>query len=200
MRTTKPEDKRSQDREAWLGWVHKYADRLAQQGESRSHEDRARAMNAVNPAFVLRSWIAQDAIEVSELQQRQQQQQLASEVFECRRAEVLCCARRRRRRTSARCGPCRRCSSRPSTSRTAVSEGGRGVEVRSRPRDHPWASRSIVADASTGLCGVCPPYDGACLCVSPCLWMQRREWSRRLTAARPPNGLILSIVPAPLKQ
>lgn len=89
MRTTKPEDKHSQDREAWLGWVHKYADRLGHQGESRSHEDRARAMNAVNPAFVLRSWIAQDAIEVSQQQQRHTKQQLR---LWCSNAGVLRCS------------------------------------------------------------------------------------------------------------
>lgn len=43
-------------------WVDRYVERLGR--EERSGEERVKAMGSVNPIFILRAWIAQDAIEV----------------------------------------------------------------------------------------------------------------------------------------
>lgn len=49
---------------AWRAWLGRYAARL--QGDGRTHDDRRAAMNAVNPLYVLRNWLAQEAIEQAE--------------------------------------------------------------------------------------------------------------------------------------
>lgn len=50
--------------DSWMSWLNDYAIRL--KGEKRSKEDRVKAMNAVNPKYVLRNYMAQLAIEAAE--------------------------------------------------------------------------------------------------------------------------------------
>jgi len=50
--------------DSWTSWLNDYAVRLSQ--ETRSKEERAIAMNAVNPKYVLRNYMAQLAIEAAE--------------------------------------------------------------------------------------------------------------------------------------
>ncbi|WP_457676032.1 protein adenylyltransferase SelO, partial [Thiolapillus sp.] len=52
------------DREAFFHWAEAYAGRLAR--ESRQDDERARAMNRVNPRYVLRNYLAQQAIDRAE--------------------------------------------------------------------------------------------------------------------------------------
>jgi serine/tyrosine/threonine adenylyltransferase len=49
------------DREAFHGWAKRYADRL--RGEKSRDEERRSRMNRVNPKYVLRNYLAQQAIE-----------------------------------------------------------------------------------------------------------------------------------------
>lgn len=58
-----------QYRPAFAGWLQRYAARLAQEGAPSGASDSARrtAMNRVNPRFVLRNYLAQQAIERAEL-------------------------------------------------------------------------------------------------------------------------------------
>ena len=55
-----PEDAR----DGYITWAEKYLDRL--QRESRSDDFRSEAMNSVNPLYVLRNYLAQQAIDKSE--------------------------------------------------------------------------------------------------------------------------------------
>lgn len=50
--------------DSWISWLNDYAIRL--EGEDRNPEDRRKAMNAVNPKYVLRNYMAQLAIEAAE--------------------------------------------------------------------------------------------------------------------------------------
>jgi uncharacterized protein YdiU (UPF0061 family) len=50
--------------EASRGWIERYADRVAR--DPRGAGERRAAMRAVNPKFVLRNWVAQEAIEACE--------------------------------------------------------------------------------------------------------------------------------------
>lgn len=51
-------------RSAWRVWLVRYLARVSQ--DERSDEDRRAAMNRVNPWFVLRNYLAQEAIELAE--------------------------------------------------------------------------------------------------------------------------------------
>mmetsp|Transcript_25712 Transcript_25712/g.33684 ORF Transcript_25712/g.33684 Transcript_25712/m.33684 type:complete len:725 (+) Transcript_25712:68-2242(+) len=64
LRETSNEEKVSQDKEIWAGWLDQYKERL--QLESIDDTERAVSMNAVNPVFILRNWVAQEAIEAAE--------------------------------------------------------------------------------------------------------------------------------------
>ncbi len=57
----KPDELTGEVLTAWQSWFEKYAARL--QKETRSDTDRRTAMNAVNPKYVLRNWMAQQAID-----------------------------------------------------------------------------------------------------------------------------------------
>jgi len=54
----------SNEREAWEAWLARYRARVAADG--RSDADRHAAMNAVNPKFILRNYLAQQAIAAAE--------------------------------------------------------------------------------------------------------------------------------------
>ena len=49
---------------AWVRWLTRYAARVAE--DDWSDADRAEAMNHTNPLYVLRNYIAQEAIELAE--------------------------------------------------------------------------------------------------------------------------------------
>ncbi len=55
----------AQDREAWLAWLQQYHARL--QCDGLPVEDRRPTMDAVNPKYVLRNYLAQQAIEAAQL-------------------------------------------------------------------------------------------------------------------------------------
>jgi len=55
---------RPSDRVRWLGWFARYRQRIAQ--DSWSNADRKAAMDRANPWFVLRNYLAQEAIEMAE--------------------------------------------------------------------------------------------------------------------------------------
>ena len=62
-----PNGKAAADRAAWSRWLERYAARL--QREARAGADaagRRDAMRAANPKFILRNWVAQQAIEEAE--------------------------------------------------------------------------------------------------------------------------------------
>lgn len=50
--------------DSWMSWLSDYAVRL--KGETRSREERIASMNAINPKYVLRNYMAQLAIEAAE--------------------------------------------------------------------------------------------------------------------------------------
>lgn len=50
--------------DSWMSWLNDYSERL--NAEDLSKEERAEAMNAVNPKYVLRNYMAQLAIEAAE--------------------------------------------------------------------------------------------------------------------------------------
>jgi len=56
-------EKAEEDRQKWRLFLDKYSGRLEE--ESLDYAKRKEVMDGVNPNFVLRNWIAQDAIEVS---------------------------------------------------------------------------------------------------------------------------------------
>lgn len=63
-------DKRVRDRELWAAWLAAYGTRLQQRvatlGDGFDAAARVAVMNDTNPRFILRNWIAQQAIEKAE--------------------------------------------------------------------------------------------------------------------------------------
>jgi len=67
LESVSPKDKVDQDRRRWAAWVDKYVTRLeADAAVNADGETRLRGMRENNPTFVLRNWIAQDAIVAAE--------------------------------------------------------------------------------------------------------------------------------------
>lgn len=56
-----PEQKKEEDKEEWRKFLSKYTERL---GGDLGKKERVDVMDQHNPTFILRNWIAQDAIEV----------------------------------------------------------------------------------------------------------------------------------------
>ena len=57
---------RASNLEKWTAWMVRYKSRVATEVEWKSEEERRRAMNLVNPKFVLRNHVAQRAIDEAE--------------------------------------------------------------------------------------------------------------------------------------
>lgn len=65
------EDQQKINNEAWSTWLQKYADRLKKEVEgktdlSAANTERVKVMNSNNPRFILRNYIAQNAIKAAE--------------------------------------------------------------------------------------------------------------------------------------
>jgi serine/tyrosine/threonine adenylyltransferase len=62
-----PMQKVNEDRAVWAAWLKKYHSRLSLDGGNIEDKNRRiQGMRGTNPTFVLRNWIAQDAIEAAE--------------------------------------------------------------------------------------------------------------------------------------
>ena len=71
MEDRKEEDQVKMNAEAWDIWLPKYIDRLTKEVEGKidlpvANSERVKVMNANNPRFILRNYIAQNAIEAAE--------------------------------------------------------------------------------------------------------------------------------------
>jgi len=67
------EEKKQRDLTLWRAWLAKYRQRLRKEGENRNHQEiaqidkeRIKEMNAHNPKYILRNYIAQKAIDEAE--------------------------------------------------------------------------------------------------------------------------------------
>ena len=60
------EEKKANDRILWSEWVHKYKESLFKMDASITDEMRKASMNRVNPKFVLRNYIMEEAIKMAE--------------------------------------------------------------------------------------------------------------------------------------
>lgn len=61
-----PAEKSEADRSLWSTWVAEYVQRLREERLVGSSRSRAEIMGTVNPTFILRNWIAQEAISDAE--------------------------------------------------------------------------------------------------------------------------------------
>ncbi|CAH3179204.1 unnamed protein product [Porites lobata] len=71
MNELKPEEKRAEDRKLWQEWIEKYRSRLnadfqTVQDQEMASMERVKAMKSSNPRFILRNYIAQNAISAAE--------------------------------------------------------------------------------------------------------------------------------------
>ncbi|CAG5131157.1 unnamed protein product [Candidula unifasciata] len=71
LETANHEEIDGNNRKKWTAWLHKYEDRLKKEEEGVHNveelaEQRVRTMNSVNPRFILRNYIAQNAIATAE--------------------------------------------------------------------------------------------------------------------------------------
>eukprot|EP00903_Cladosiphon_okamuranus_P008307 g7991.t1 len=65
MEALKDDGKGAQDTAAWGAWLSRYSERLGRE-ERFDAERRVATMGAANPVFILRNWVAQEAIEDAE--------------------------------------------------------------------------------------------------------------------------------------
>ncbi|CAM9341192.1 unnamed protein product [Ectocarpus sp. 12 AP-2014] len=65
MEALEEDGKGAQDAAAWGVWARRYSERLGRE-EGFDADRRREAMGAANPAFILRNWVAQEAIEDAE--------------------------------------------------------------------------------------------------------------------------------------
>ncbi|XP_028401083.1 protein adenylyltransferase SelO, mitochondrial-like [Dendronephthya gigantea] len=72
LREVPPDEKRLKDRESWISWIKKYRKRIEADFEQETqekhliHNARVDIMNTNNPRFVLRNYIAENAIKAAE--------------------------------------------------------------------------------------------------------------------------------------
>lgn len=71
MNEIKPEEKRAQDRKLWQDWLNKYRLRLQadfqdEQDQDMANRERIEVMKSNNPRYILRNYIAQNAISAAE--------------------------------------------------------------------------------------------------------------------------------------
>jgi len=71
MNELKPEEKRAKDRKLWQDWIEQYRLRLTVdfqdvQDHEKASKERVEAMKSNNPRFILRNYIAQNAISAAE--------------------------------------------------------------------------------------------------------------------------------------
>lgn len=61
------DDEDGEYRQLWMAWLERYQQRLEEDSSTRqSPEERVSEMNAVNPVYILRNYLAQTAIEMAE--------------------------------------------------------------------------------------------------------------------------------------
>ncbi|KAL9968167.1 hypothetical protein ACROYT_G026507 [Oculina patagonica] len=71
MNELKPEEKKAKDRQLWKDWIEKYRLRLNldikdEQDNEKANKERVEVMKSNNPRFILRNYIAQNAISAAE--------------------------------------------------------------------------------------------------------------------------------------
>lgn len=66
LETVSKESKSARDRKTWEAWVDRYAAHIGATAAPAEKEARVAAMNAHNPTFILRNWVAQEAIEAAD--------------------------------------------------------------------------------------------------------------------------------------
>jgi len=67
LKSVTPEAKAASDRRAWSQWLQRYGRRLAKEAAAGADpHERVRVQNSTNPRFVLRNWMAQEAIQAAE--------------------------------------------------------------------------------------------------------------------------------------
>ncbi|KAJ7390021.1 hypothetical protein OS493_027545 [Desmophyllum pertusum] len=71
MNELKPEEKKAKDKQLWKDWIEKYRLRLTtdiedEQDHEKANKERVEIMKSNNPRFILRNYIAQNAISAAE--------------------------------------------------------------------------------------------------------------------------------------
>ncbi|OCT89072.1 hypothetical protein XELAEV_18017693mg [Xenopus laevis] len=71
LQETSPDDLLKDNKKHWIEWLHKYSVRLEKErgnAEDRKgfHDERVKTMDSNNPAYILRNYIAQNAIDAAE--------------------------------------------------------------------------------------------------------------------------------------
>ena len=62
------EEKVKSDRKLWEAWIMKYKEALSKMDQKVTDEERKASMNAVNPKFILRNYLMEEAIQFAEKQ------------------------------------------------------------------------------------------------------------------------------------